>query len=286
MFGPLSPEEAALIARLPRITRAREHRLYAADGNRWLDCWADGGRALLGHRPKGLSLRLKNEIDRGLYAPYPGLWEGRLEKTLLKMFPGYSGVRIFLNARRAAEVLGLRGAPVDPLDLPAVDSIEQPVGEKTSAGGTVGGGPVVLWGRPLLPGHPPADYLFPIVPLPGLTEVQPVLFRDTSAEPRPSDPVSPVILAAMNRSCASVITLNAGSGNGNSPISSFNADIWDRRGPYMMFRGSEVEYTQLFEKLFSLRVLIAPSGKRGSIIPMGLSSKESALLAAGGFSRT
>jgi hypothetical protein len=140
----------------------------------------------------------------------------------------------------------------------------------------------VLWGRPLLPGHPEADYLFPIVPLPGITEVQPVLFRDSSEELCPSDPVSPVILAALNRSCASVIPEEGRQVDGISPISGFNADIWDRRGPYMLFRGSDGEYRELFDRFFSLRVLISPSRNRGSILPKGLSAKESALLAAGG----
>ena len=87
MYGPLNSEENSRINRLPVIGRARGSRLYALDGTRWLDCWADGGRALMGHRPKGVSLRLKNEIDRGLYAPYPSLWALRLEKALLTLFP-------------------------------------------------------------------------------------------------------------------------------------------------------------------------------------------------------
>ena len=269
MFGPLSPEESALIARLPRIKRAREHYLYTSDGSRWLDCWADGGRALMGHRPQGLSLRLKNEIDRGLYAPYPGVWERRLKKTLLGMFPGYSGVCIFSNARRAVEVLGLGGMPVDPLDLP-VSEAESEAGRHP-----------VLWGRPLLPSHPAADFLFPVMPLPGISEVQPVLFREKGEFSILSDPQSPVILAALNRSCASVKAL---SGERIPSISVGNADIWEKRGPYMLFRGQDTEYRELFERLFSLRILIAPSRERGSVIPVKLSRKESALLFSGGFS--
>lgn len=260
MFGPLNPEESALIARLPRITRAREHYLYAQDGTRWLDCWAQGGRALMGHRPRGVSLRLKNEISRGLYAPYPGVWEKRLEKNLLRLFPGYSGVRIFRNAERAIAALNLEVPPVDPLDLPDSDT-------------------PALWGRPLLPGHPGADYLFPIIPLPGLTEAQPVLFSSGREAGFFSDSISQVILAALSRSCASIKELPR---TGIPPIPAGNADIWDRRGPYMLYRGNNEEYRELFEKLFSRKVLIAPSRTRGSIIPIGLSVKESALLASGG----
>jgi len=266
MFGPLSPEESAIIATLPRITRAREHRLYTRNGDRWIDCWADGGRALMGHRPKGLSIRIKNEIDRGLYAPYPGVWEERLKKTLLHMFPGYTSVRIFSNAERAISALNLGAPPVDPLDLSLPYTAGTPA----------------FWGRPLLPDHPRSDYLFPVMPLPGLSDVQPVLLRNAGETEYPGDMVSPVILAALNRSCASV---EERSESGITPISPGIADIWERRGPYMLFRGNDEKYRELFERLFSLKVLIAPSRNRGSIIPIGLSTKESVLLATGGFFR-
>ncbi len=267
MFGPLTPEESARLARLPRIGRARGYRLYALDGSRWLDCWADGGRALMGHRPNGVSLRLKNEIDRGLYAPYPSRWEGRLEKALMRLFPGYGGVRIYRNADAALAALGLDEPPVDPLDLPV------------GSGGGDGRRASVLWGRPLLPGHPEADFLFPVLPLPGLSEVQPVLYGNAGEPALRSELVSPVILAALVRSCASIKDTFR---DGNTPISDVNADIWERRGPYMLFRGNNREYNVIFESLFSQRILIAPSPNRSSILPTDISTQETALLTGRG----
>lgn len=258
MFGPLNPNEAARIARLPNINRARGSRLYTLDRTRWLDCWADGGRALMGHRPKGVSLRLKNEIDRGLYAPYPSLWEGRLVKALMSLFPGYSSVRIFRNIDRALAALNLIAPPVDPLDLP--------VGEGASA----------LWGRPLLPEHPVAEYLFPILPIPGLTDVQPVMIKTAESVQAPSDQVSSVLLAALTRSCASI-------SYGNTPIPEGFADIWERRGPYMLFRGGEEEYDNFFESLFTRRVLIAPSAMRPSVFPAEISAGEISVLSGRSF---
>jgi hypothetical protein len=258
MFGPLTPVESARIAALPRISRARGGRLYALDGTRWLDCWADGGRGLAGHRPKGVSLRLKNEIDRGLYAPYPSIWQERLEKALLKLFPGYSEVRIFRNAEGAAAALNLSGPPVDPLDLPEGEGAE------------------VLWGRPLLPGHPEADILFPVMPVPGLSNVQPVMMKSPGIETAPSDLISPIILASLVRSCSSI-------SDRNTPIPEGFADIWERRGPYMLFQGDVKEYNLLFETLFARRVLIAPSLKRPSILPPDISAREISVLSGRSF---
>lgn len=253
MFGPLNPIESARLAKLPIINRARGHRLYTPDGTRWLDCWADGGRALMGHRPKGVSLRLKNEIDRGLYAPYPSLWGGRLEKALMSLFPGYAALRFFGNIDRALAALNLGDLPVDPLDLP------------------VGEGASILWGRPLLPEHPVAEYLFPILPIPGLSDIQPVMIKTPDTDLPPSDQLSSVLLAALTRSCASI-------SNGNTPISDGFADIWERRGPYMTFRGGEEDYHNLFDALFSRKVLIAPSVTRPSIFPAEISAGEISVL--------
>jgi len=267
--------ERALIARLPSIGRARGYYLYALDGSRWLDCWAEGGRALLGHRPRGLSHRLKNEIDRGLYSPYPNKWLRRLEAALIRLFPGYAQARIYRNSEQAMLSLGLKERPIDPLD-PEVET-----------------SPAALWGRPLLSKHPQAEYLFPILPLPGLSETQPVLMRSDRLRFAESHPVSPVILAALTRSCTAAAYWRGAKKFGKlNDISAANfnveeilwprvsADVWERKGPYLSYRGRVEEYTELFEYLFVHKILIAPSHKRPSLLFPGASRKEIALLSA------
>jgi hypothetical protein len=162
---------------------------------------------------------------------------------------------------RAIELLGLDQNPADPLDLP--DNMDAFDG--------------ALWGRPLLPGHPRASILFPILPLPGITDVQAVLTNDSTMPP--SDPVSPVILAALSRSCASADALI----KGKPPDFRETSDIWKRRGPYMIFRGGEEDYHVLFENLFTRHILIAPSVRRPSVMPLEISDKEAAKLDSGSF---
>jgi len=273
MYGPMNARERALIARLPSIGRARGYYLYALDGSRWLDCWVDGGRALLGHRPKGVSHRLKNEIDRGLYSPYPNKWLRRLEAALMRLFPGYAQARVYQNFEQAILSLNLEERPIDPLDL----------GDEPT--------PAVLWGRPLLPEHPRTEYLFPILPLPGLSEVQPVLISTNKLPAANSHPISPVILAALTRSCGALSYWKGAKNfdkrkhmstvNSNEvQWPSINASMWKYRGPYLSYCGKAEEYAELFEYLFVHKILIAPSHKRPSLLFPGASRKEVILLGA------
>ena len=270
MHGPLSPDERAQIRRLPFISRAREHRLYAVDGTRWADCWLDGGRALLGHRPAGLGQRIKNELDRGLTAPYPSRWEARLGKALHALFPGYAAIRIYRNPEAAARAVGLPAPPADPLDAPPA----VPAGNAVPA--------PALWGRPLLPDHPPAERLFPVLPTASFGALQPVLFAEEPRDADASDLLPPMALAALARACRLCLAAGASPEAGNAPDSAGSADIWEKRGPYLLFRGAEAEYDRLFDALFHRRILIAPSAGRPTILPFTATPKETAALLRGG----
>ncbi|RLW68975.1 MAG: hypothetical protein B6D68_02740 [spirochete symbiont of Stewartia floridana] len=265
MFAPLNSEETAILARLPIVNRARGSRLYTDDGKRWIDCWADGGRALAGHKPDGVSLRLKNEIDRGLFAAYPNRWQNRLIKAMLKLFPGYGAARVFQSAGQALKSIPANRWPIDPLDVPpGTEFISGPV-----------------WGRPQLPNHPKGDYLLPILPLPGLSEVQSVLYAHDTGDLPASDMNSPLILAALTRACYSVSSC-MDKRHVNGVISRKNEirdggnriNFWEMRGPYMVYKGDERNYEEIFESYFSQSVLIAPSVKRPSVLPLNPSMGE------------
>ena len=266
MHRPLDIPEMERLRRLPAVSRAREHRLYTLDGYRWTDCWADGGRLLEGHRPGGLGKRIKNEVDRGLYAAYPNRWEGRLEKVLMRAFPGYAGVRIYRSPEVAFAAVGPEVSwetVVDPLDL-RPDTMQQV--------------PHLMWGRFLLPDHPSADVLLPIMPLSGLGEVQPVLFRSGHVPAVPSHLLSPILLAALTRAVLPLLLPESGK----LPFIAESSDIWERRGPYMLYRGEFSDYGALFDTMFDNRILMAPSPHRPSLYPAHISDRESRLILQGG----
>jgi len=96
-----------LLATVPVIARARGRRLYAADGRRILDLYADGGASVMGRREGAADRVAKESIDRGLASPFPSFWEDRLRKSILAWLPGWAGARFF--ASEADALLSLAG---------------------------------------------------------------------------------------------------------------------------------------------------------------------------------
>lgn len=158
------------------IKRARGHRLYTVKGKKILDLSMDFGRAVIGHRPNGLSLTIKNVIDRGIYASYNSVFKDRLVKYILKSFPEYAHITILEHEDKALNLLN-RDVK-DPLftDYSSED--------------------LVYW-RPFLK-TPKAQSLILLYPLPGLNSLT-ILISKKDYKLK-DDRVSPVLLAGVLRS--------------------------------------------------------------------------------------
>ncbi|MEX2443177.1 MAG: hypothetical protein WD492_06220 [Alkalispirochaeta sp.] len=106
------------------VRRARQWWLYDQAGDRYIDFWQADGGAFLGHRPRGLGRLVEAEIDRGLWAPVPTAWPGRLERALARLaavaeLPSLTPI----NGRpQAAQLDSARWLPLSgPSDLPAAE---------------------------------------------------------------------------------------------------------------------------------------------------------------------
>ncbi|HAK45877.1 MAG TPA: hypothetical protein DCO79_08165, partial [Spirochaeta sp.] len=85
--------------KIPLIRRTRDYRLYDFKGGRYLDLFLDGGRALMGHKHGRAILMMKNSLEKGMAASYPGVWEGRLLKQLGLLYPEIREVSLFFAGR-------------------------------------------------------------------------------------------------------------------------------------------------------------------------------------------
>ncbi|MFP4441515.1 MAG: hypothetical protein ACLFST_00190 [Spirochaetia bacterium] len=234
----------SLLTMLPGINRAREYYLYDRNGTRYLDFYQNRGRALLGHRPDGVSALLKSEISKGVYSELPSREEEWAARELKRFFGGY--VSIFRNIESA--MLKCTGGKV-PKDL------------LTDPGNP--GAEAVLW-RPFFgTGTETARYVFPVLPFPGAWFPQPVISADSP--PPPGDAVSPIQL----RLIIKILDLLKNALDREKELSvwwkRFDAPCWKRRGPYLIYRGKN-EYKKMFSCFLENGILLNPR-EEASIIP-------------------
>ncbi|MDR1024111.1 MAG: hypothetical protein LBL56_00150 [Treponema sp.] len=290
---------------LPVVLRARDFRLYTQGGGRLVDLWQCGGRSILGHNPAGVLRELKNSANRGLFSPLPHPLERRLVKALSRLIPRRN-FRFYTERSALDQALEAAG-------FPRTESFPDPVFDPGADSGTLAGNPAGdagpgLW-RPFLEPAPegetetPSPLLIPILPWP----LAPwVLALEPALEDRfaPSQPVSPVLLAAAVRAVYDLIA--AGPGGGRPVYPRINHALygtppgltnpWRRRGPYLVYaplqmpsygdpqdhrtQAPPASWETLFRNFLREGFLIPPEPTEPLILPGTLSPGEEAKLAA------
>jgi hypothetical protein len=263
---------------LPVVLRARDFRLYTQGGGRLVDLWQSGGRSILGHTPLRVLRELKNSGARGLFGPLPHPQEGRLVKALSRLLPG-RGFRLYadrLSLHQALEKAGF--PPAEPLPDPVFRPPGAPAPELS------------LWRPFLKPEAGSSPLLVPVLPWP----LGPwVLALEGTQEDRfaPSDPLSPVLLAAVARAVHDLI---ASGPRGGRPVyprinralygNSRNPGPWRHRGPYLVYAPppalERLPWEGLFRNFLQRGFLIPPTSAEPLILPGILSPGEEAALAA------
>lgn len=213
------------------IKRARGFRLYTVDGKKILDLSMDCGRGVLGHRPNGLSLAIKNVIDRGLYAGYSNIYEHRLRKELKSRFKDYEYITFLEHEVFVSDYFNRSIA--DPLFDDLTDSC------------------VAYW-RPFLD-LPPADNIVVLYPLPGLNSTTILLSKK---KPNlTSCSVSAVLLAGILRSMYDY----------DQELETFDPESYSiystipntvLKAPYLIFNSSEDEYQRLVDRAMSNGIML------------------------------
>jgi hypothetical protein len=267
-----------LLRLVPQVLRARGWRLYTGKG-RLVDLWQYGGRAILGHNPPNMLRAIKNNGERGLFAPHPHFAEERMYKALSALLPGFS---FHLYTQDAAALL-LQKIPPDKtavwrpyLNDPAVQAM-----------------PVLL---PVLP------CAFPGVP--AVFAVNTAAFTSSPAglaektvlpEFPPPQLISPVALVAAARS---IYDLLAKPERGTPRFPKIDcavkkSAVWKRHGIYLTFVSGEnagggnsgnrcvpESYAILFRYFLESGFLLPPSPEDPLILPGELSPGEEAKLVA------
>lgn len=217
---------------IPQIRRAREYHLYDLKGRRYLDCCLDGGRALLGHKPGRTVLMMKNALDKGLSAPYPGVYTRRLLKQLQLLHPAVAGCSVVFSGGKAA-------------DLSLIRPFE-------TEGGVV---------------SVPADAPFKLLlPLPGSGMLDVVCASAECLDALPAeDHVPQYLLSGLCRAAAELTAFAKVCSPGK--WASFNSPLWERRGPWLYLSADKALYPSIFNAFLEKGVLLSPDSEIPSCVP-------------------
>lgn len=249
-----------ILPELPTIVRARGFRLYDRYGNRYIDFFQNGGRAILGHRPPNLSTTVKNVLSKGLTAEYPSIYELRLIKSLHKLLPQYPGVRIYENRDSLINILRNAGILPEGTELPDCLPLKGERNTSTEA---------VLW-RPFLEseGIVFPGVVVPLLPFPGKFVPAVLCFKDPKLEKLlpPSALCSPLLLAGLTRIVYDLMKEIAERDIGE--WGTFVVDGWERKGPYLLpVHKNGGEYGELYNELLEAGIVVNPHFPGPSIIP-------------------
>ncbi len=228
-------------ASLPPIKRCRDYHLYDYAGNRYLDLYLDGGRALMGHKPGKTMLPLKNSLEKGIWAPYPSVYEARLEKLIARLFPAYPNRAFFANRERMEISLGkeILGRTAEWLPLTEQE----------------------------------APYLIVRPLIPGIDQTHIVL----AAEPLPrGDTLSPVLLEGIIRNFHDFEQFREKLDTSLWTLFDRMPD-WKRNGPTLEYRG-QADYSLLVERALQSKVLLPARKEQPVFLPSILSAHEIKLL--------
>jgi len=282
---------------LPSVRRARGYRLYLNDGRRMVDLWQQGGNAVLGHTPPGVLLSLKNNASRGLFSPFPGIWERRFATALGRLHPLFPGVRFYPDKEAAQAALdrsGLGSYRLASLKDPALGDRAENV-------------QVILW-RPWVgnaanqaaPRDPVpnaqkpqssescytgAAVLVPVIPLPfpGL----PVAFLIHASLEKVfplSLTCSPLILAVATRALDDLLAelpkRDPSRFRRVDTVLSGSNVCWKRNGDYLVWAGEAGSYNLIRTRFMAGGFLLPPTPGSPLILPGELSEGEESALAA------
>ncbi|MFW5728917.1 MAG: hypothetical protein ACOCYG_04575 [Spirochaetota bacterium] len=272
--GPTAPERS-----LPIIRRAREYHLYDGAGRRYLDLYQDGGRTIFGHRPGGLTTRIKNELSRGLMMQIPHGAEQRLTRRLLRRYPQYRQAALIpapAVPEALSELAALVGASDECVAAPPERVRQSARGHRYPAEAVhdpavdpEGAMHFAALVRPFLP-VPEAEVLLPVLPVPGGLAAQAVVVR---CDPpgigelfAHFPPQAPFVVRAFEHALGQV---EVAEGEESAEIwdEEVVGALWASRGPYLRFQGPSDRYHEVFRRYLEEGYIVNPEVGRPSIVP-------------------
>jgi len=279
--------DTKLLKLVEPIRRARGDFLYTYRGNRLVDLWKQGGRAILGHGVSHELTRLKDTLARGVWmpAPHPGM--NHLVKALQKLFPGKE-LRIYRGLHRALSMVGTFldqqitwediPDPAYPGSKPEWNRFGNRIAMwRPCTGKTYGSTTSEDLFKTILEGYH-QDIIIPLLPLAWPEEVAVLLLSDAAAPHfPPSELLSPVFAEYAQRAVHDMVRALEQAPKVMLPKTQqglLNSSIWKGFGVYWWYAATastQNDYEKLFREGLERGFLLPPIVTDPLILPWSLS---------------
>ena len=251
------------------VKRARGYRIYTQNGKRILDFYQDGGKSLLGSRPKGVSLALKKEIEKGCFSSFPSSYEKRVIKAVARLAGtgSFSGA-LFQSVRDLMDYI----SAVEKRECVIREYIMFAEKSETSAAKDA-----CFW-HPFSPLSlasllDSCRYVIPLLPFPG--NFSPAVLLSKPARVATPVPVPPVLLSGLEAAANALIPFIA-----SSPYTHWEKHlhriekIWKISTPYLQPLYSEEKHDFVFRTFLENGILVQPEFSMISALPAEISEGE------------
>ncbi len=244
----------------PPIVRTRGRYLYGQDGNQYVDLWLHDGKAILGHTIPGYLRVLKSTISRGLLAPYPSVYQGRVAKLLHGMFPAHDCITFA------------------PSDIAAETTLSVALGEKVTLFDPALGenlqGNVLKWRPYANCSEDVIDSFEAVIPtLPVVSEFFPtIVLTKKPLSYGGSYPPSPLILDGFIKAIAGLNRVGESLTLSQDLIEAVDTLGWKRVGPYVQVPFTGEDYQNFKSLMVSSGFIVPPSPENPLILPWDISA--------------
>jgi len=229
-----------------RWNRAREFHLYDDTGYRYIDFWQEGGRALLGYKPKGVSQGMKNMLSKGIWSVTPHYLIARLEKKISLLLETYY---LHTVVYTYADVCQYISSHIHSKKNEELDNQWD------------------FW-RPYTDIPDNVSYIVPILPFPWTPYPYCICGKDKTAD---MIEISSVITVALIRITDLLLNSKTVSKRPHLAL----ASMWERNSIYLYYQGNC--YQDDYERFSQMGILLPPHEKCPAIIPAVLSEYEKKL---------
>ena len=247
-----------LLESLPEINRARGYRLYSSGNKRIVDFYQDSGNAVMGHRLSGISLSMKQVIDKGVFFSCRTRYDVRLGKAVKTLAGKDIKYSLFSGLKNLFSDIN----HLLPTFFPSVEE------DKSGA---------AFWhpfsGDNLNALLDEYSYVIPVIPFPG--SFSPCLLLSKKASVPEGEMISPVLLSPFISAVYKLIEKTK-----YSPYDFWDDDtvilkkLWSRKGAYLIPSYNPEQHENIFSTFLEKGYLISPDFNIPSILPAEISKGE------------